>query len=175
MTAPDTFQLTVDPFGPAATNVQSGTLSNPGEPIDWLEFTFFNTEHGDGFDTDFYIRSMEIIGPDPVGVPGDYNSNGKVDAADYVVWRDHSGGFQLTNEVAGVTPGQVTAEDYTAWRNRFGNTSGSGSTLGGTSIPEPSTFVYLVAAAAGLTCSGRGRLPRPAAVAVRQHWARHRA
>ena len=72
----------------------------------------------------------------PVGVPGDYNGNNVVDAADYILWRN---GGPLQNEV--VTPGSTTPEDYTAWRARFGNTSGSGSSLGdGTSVPEPATM-----------------------------------
>ena len=39
-----------------------------------------------------------------VGVPGDYNNNGVVDAADYVLWRK---GGPLQNEVD--TPGTVNA------------------------------------------------------------------
>jgi len=46
----------------------------------------------------------------------DYNSNGYVDAADYVLWRK---GGPLANEVD--TPGTVNAADYTEWRKRFGN------------------------------------------------------
>jgi hypothetical protein len=91
------------------------------------------------------------------GVPGDYNNNGTVDAADYVLWRDHSGtAFQLQNEVASTTPGQVTAEDYNAWRSRFGNTSGSGSALGeSSSVPEPSSLLLILL---GLGLAGRKRL-----------------
>ena len=38
------------------------------------------------------------------GVPGDYNGNGIVDAADYTVWRDHFGQtFALPNEDPGST------------------------------------------------------------------------
>ena len=67
------------------------------------------------------------------GVQGDYNGNGVVDGADYVLWRN---GGPLQNEVD--TPGTVNAADYTAWRARFGNTSGSGSLLGaGAAVPEP--------------------------------------
>ena len=93
-------------------------------------------------------------------MPGDYNDNGTVDAADYVLWRN---GGPLANEVAGVTPGQVTAEDYTAWRARFGNgtpaPAAGSALLAGSAVPEPSTFVYLVAAALGIACIGskRGR------------------
>jgi hypothetical protein len=77
------------------------------------------------------------------GVPGDYNNNGVVDAADYVAWRK---GGSLSNEVD--NPGTVNAADYTAWKARFGNTSGSGSGLGAEAVPEPTTA--LLASLAGL-------------------------
>lgn len=73
-----------------------------------------------------------------VGVPGDFNNDGVVDAADYVLWRK---GGALANEVS--TPGVTDAQDYLDWRARFGNTSGSGSSLHGASVPEPATFVLL--------------------------------
>ncbi len=76
-----------------------------------------------------------------VGVPGDYNDNGVVDAADYVLWRK---GGPLQFEVD--TPGSVDAADYTAWRTRFGNTTagvGSGSIMI-TAVPEPATIVLIV-------------------------------
>ena len=78
---------------------------------------------------------VQYIGIAP-GVPGDYNDNGVVDGADYVLWRN---GGPLQNEVD--NPGTVNAADYTAWRARFGNTSGSGSGLGGAAgVPEPATL-----------------------------------
>jgi hypothetical protein len=91
------------------------------------------------------------------GVPGDYNNNGTVDSADYVLWRDHSGAaFQLQNEVASTTPGQVTTDDYNAWRARFGNTSGSGSSLGGSAeAPEPGCIALLVIGLAFAVLKGR--------------------
>jgi hypothetical protein len=79
------------------------------------------------------------------GVPGDYNNNGVVDAADYGLWRK---GGPLANEVD--SPGTVNGADYTAWLARFGNTSGSGagSGIGAAAVPEP-TAVLLVAAGLG--------------------------
>jgi autotransporter-associated beta strand protein len=74
-----------------------------------------------------------------VGVPGDYNNNGIVDAGDYVLWRK---GGPLQNEVD--NPGVVNAQDYTEWRARFGNTSGSGSSLDAAAVPEPTTLVLLL-------------------------------
>jgi hypothetical protein len=171
ITGTDTYQLTLTPLAdPAAAYTQSGLLLTPGEPIDWLEFTFFNTATAPGVDADFFIRSIEIIGPAPEGVPGDYNDNGAVDAADYVAWRN---GGPLQNEVAGVTPGQVTADDYAAWRARFGNTSPAAAGLAaqGVAVPEPSTFLYLVVVAAGVACIGfeRGRQVSAVTLSVTQY------
>lgn len=72
------------------------------------------------------------------GVPGDYNANGVVDAADYVLWRKYSGqSVTLPNDS---TPGTVTAADYDVWRSHFGQTPGAGSSAEGleaSSVPEP--------------------------------------
>jgi hypothetical protein len=67
------------------------------------------------------------------GVLGDYNGNGVVDAADYVVWRKNPA--SLPNE--GASPGVVDQADYNFWRSRFGATSGSASALGSAAVPEP--------------------------------------
>jgi hypothetical protein len=65
------------------------------------------------------------------GVAGDYNGNGVVDMADYVLWRK---GGPLQNDA---TPG-VQATDYDVWRAHFGNHAGAGSSVGsGAAVPEP--------------------------------------
>jgi hypothetical protein len=87
----------------------------------------------------------------PAGVPGDYNGNGVVDAADYVLWRN---GGALQNE--GVTPGNNTADDYTFWRSRFGATSGSG-TAAAAAVPEPTAMILVVAGICGTFLNRRLR------------------
>jgi len=97
-------------------------------------------------DWDYVIDNfkVEIFGSNAnVGVEGDYDGNGKVDAADYVLWRN---GGPLANEVADI--GTVSAADYDAWRARFGNTSGSGSSG---AVPEPgSILLVLLASSLGI-------------------------
>ena len=72
------------------------------------------------------------IGPANTAVEGDYNGNGVVDSADYVVWRKNKGGTGGSASVGDSEPdGDVDDTDYTFWRERFGNpTAGSGTGLG---------------------------------------------
>jgi hypothetical protein len=73
---------------------------------------------------------------------GDYNGNGAVDAADYVVWRNAlDTSTTLPNDE---TPGAVDAADYQVWRTNFGHAAGSGSATASTSVPEPAIAVLLL-------------------------------
>jgi autotransporter-associated beta strand protein len=66
-------------------------------------------------------------------IPGDFNKDGKVDAADYVVWRKN--------------PNSFLPATYATWRANFGNPPGSGSSLGDSSaVPEPTGCLLLAAA-----------------------------
>lgn len=90
-----------------------------------------------------------LAGATAPGVPGDYNNNGKVDAADYVLWRN---GGPLANESE--TPGSVTAEDYTAWRASFGNPDpGAGLGTGTAAIPEPGSLLMSLVMGVGLVAA----------------------
>jgi hypothetical protein len=76
------------------------------------------------------------------GIPGDYNNNGIVDAADFTVWRDHLGQtFELENEdPADANPGVVDQDDYAFWKSQFGTSgSGAGASTAAAGVPEPST------------------------------------
>jgi hypothetical protein len=65
-------------------------------------------------------------------LPGDYNHNGVVDAADYTVWRD---GLGTT----------YTQADYTVWKTNFGNHAGGGSSASSNAaVPEPACLLLLL-------------------------------
>jgi hypothetical protein len=94
--------------------------------------------------------------PAQVAVPGDYNNNKVVDAADYVLWRKNLGAPNEASINNNGDGGGITASDYTYWRARFGNTSGAGAGSVGAAVPEPASFVLLMMAATGC-CIWRGR------------------
>ncbi len=86
------------------------------------------------------------------GLPGDYNHDNSVDAADYVVWRNNSG----------------TQQEYDTWRAHFGETAGSGAAAGHSNlsnspatyyaVPEPNTIMLAVSVLmSGLIRKRKGR------------------
>jgi phospholipase/lecithinase/hemolysin len=71
-----------------------------------------------------------------LSLPGDFNHDGMVDAADYVVWRE---GLGTTH----------TPQEYDEWRMNFGMSSAVGAAIGaGGAIPEPATALLVVVMAA---------------------------
>ena len=74
------------------------------------------------------LYSGGILNVAPV-LPGDYNHNGIVDAADYVVWRKTDG----------------SPAGYNLWRTNFGRTAGSGAAaIMNTAVPEPANLLLLL-------------------------------
>ena len=89
-------------------------------------------------------------------VPGDYNGNGVVDAADYTKWRNTLGQMGTGLAADGNGDDVVNQLDYAYWKSRFGNTagSGSGSVQSGANVPEPTTLL-IACIACLMTCSLR--------------------
>ncbi len=137
--------LDPDTFEDKSFNDLFGTQgSSPTDLIPTgFEFYFNKSPASTDYDHSLtlYIDNVRF-GTGPSGVPGDYNGNGVVDMADYVLWRN---GGPLQNEVD--TAGTVNAADYTVWRSLFGNTSGSGSGLGAANVPEPTGMMLLLVSA----------------------------
>ncbi|MEX0610829.1 MAG: hypothetical protein WD738_05440 [Pirellulales bacterium] len=87
---------------------------------------------------------------------GDYNRNGIVDAADYVVWRKTLGQTGAGLAADGNSNGQIDPGDYDVWRGHFGQTAGSGAgTLSLPAAPEPSAVTLLFLAAGVIITAAR--------------------
>jgi polyhydroxybutyrate depolymerase len=98
-----------------------------------------------------FFSRHELPAVNAASFPGDYNQNGTVDAADYVVWRKE----------LGTTYAQA---DYDTWRSHFGQMSGNGTVLPSAellpaAIPEPVTLVLATAGLFAVTFFHRKRTP----------------
>jgi sulfatase modifying factor 1 len=75
------------------------------------------------------VRGFRLARKPFVALSGDFNGDGTVDAADYVVWRHNNG----------------PSTDYDLWRSHYGQSvSGSGSSAESASIPEPSSVALIM-------------------------------
>jgi hypothetical protein len=122
----------------------TGTFSNVIQPI--------GMSAGLMFDVIYNPMLVQLMVIEQLLLPGDYNQDGAVDAADYVVWRDTLGLLGAGLAADGDGNGSIDAGDYDVWRANFGNTSapGAGAATGQTElaeVPEPPTFLLLVTAA----------------------------
>lgn len=110
------------------------------------------------------LTDAEILALVPPPLPpaqvGDFNQNGVVDGADYVVWRKSVGSASaLPNDDGTILP--VGVDHYNLWRSKFGNGAGSGAGFeSGGVVPEPASALIAVMASAfllgGIGRGGRG-------------------
>lgn len=87
-------------------------------------------------------------------ITGDYNRDGVVNSADYVVWRKSNGQTGWGLAADSDLNGRIDAADYATWRSHFGQSSGAGSAA---IVPEPATVALPVIALAALICGRRLR------------------
>lgn len=92
--------------------------------------------------SDIDLRAFDVLGYD-LQLPGDFNVNGAVDAADYVMWRKVNG----------------TPAGFNLWRNNFGQSflaaNGSGTNVT-VVVAEPATlFIHFMGAVVWFARRGR--------------------
>lgn len=145
-----TRNLNSSPLGPAAVgfaNAGDGLLTNFGL------YEFGGLLGPDSGLLKLEMEYMELRTP-VLGLPGDFNNNHIVDAADYTLWRDHLGATEGTLLNGNGNGGTIDQTDYDLWKTNFGMTNGAGA-LSAASVPEPGTFAMLVLACFGLFAGRR--------------------
>ena len=106
------------------TSTAIPTVTRPNE--DSLVFSG-GTQGSGAQQYQFRIDVSDLIGrsgtftlrQQPVALPGDYNHNGTVDAADYAAWRAMFGQAGVGLAADGNGNGVVDAADYVLWRNVY--------------------------------------------------------
>jgi T5SS/PEP-CTERM-associated repeat protein len=138
----------VNGFLPQAGN-QFNLLSVSGTFANSADISFTGVAPGwqfsQAFDSLTHMLVVTSLNNAQPLIPGDYNQDGSVDAADYIVWR----------KGLGTTYTQI---DYNTWRSHFGQTLGSGSSG---AVPEAaaSTLSLLAVCIVGLSSSRPARKP----------------
>lgn len=98
------------------------------------------------------IRLTQVTGEEPPAPPeGDYNSDGKVDAADYVVWQK-----QIYPDADGNFDTLIDEYDYYLWEENFGEPSGGAAGP----VPEPASAVLALSGLLATAAAWRGRAGR---------------
>jgi hypothetical protein len=114
-----------DSFGVAGGGDPDGAFES--DSWDYFAMQTAGTSTSDDFDWIIDNFTVEVIGSN-ASLLGDYNNDGSVDAADYVVWRKNGINGQ---------------QGYNDWRTNFGRTTGSGGALTSAAVPEPASIACL--------------------------------
>jgi endo-1,4-beta-xylanase len=94
--------------------------------------------------------SIDVSLPFSIGLMGDYNDDGLVDAADYIVWRKFEGTTTALPNDNGII-GSVGPEHYNLWRANFRNSAfdvAATAQVGVSPVPEPTSALLAIWAAA---------------------------
>lgn len=117
------------PFTVSA-GVTSGTF-----PLQFIPGNELTNPNADSLPIVLVGGSITVM-PLQTALAGDYNGNGAVDAADYVLWRNTTGQTGTGLPADGNGNNSIDAGDYNVWRAGFGQTAASGLAAA-TAVPEP--------------------------------------
>ncbi len=139
----DLADLQLGQWSPLAQTTFVPTLDATGNPVTFVEVVYMLNNQSESAQMDgtlllddaFFGRAIQN---EPQLLSGDFNHDGMIDAADYVVWRKNAGGIYTQNDV-------------NIWRADFGQTVASGSAPAGVenanvTVPEPTTQTTVVVA-----------------------------
>lgn len=157
----------VDDDGQGDVRFESGTFLDPYDLGDAVQSVWHTVMEWDGtlvenglaltadalsegweMQVDGNLLQVRLPGP-PGFLPGDYNADGVVDAADYTVFRDNEGQDSAVLNGNGSGAPTVGAADYALWANTYGSSLPSA-----TAVPEPGSVLLLLA---GVALAGRRR------------------
>lgn len=137
-----------DPAFQWMLSAQSSAAYNP--VITNLQFT--STADSNFTISNVWVGSAAAILPPTLTSQGDFNQDGQVDAADFIVWRNTMGqtGANLGADANG--DNQVDASDLTMWRSHYGMTvtAAAAGFAEGASVPEPAAWLALATGSAAL-------------------------
>jgi hypothetical protein len=126
---------------PRGAEFSLGVLFDEQTGVDDLDFQFLLAGDANPLTGDVVIQ-----------IPGDFDFNGAVDAADLLIWRG-AAGIDAEGDADG--DGDTDGADFLAWQSHLGATwSATGAAV---TVPEPASLTLACSLAAALTSSLRRR------------------
>ncbi len=125
---------------PGYMTVANGATLDLGTPFD------FSSATTDGITFTVGVEGYGLLTAVVALLPGaelnaDFNGDGIVDAADYLVWRNHLGstGAGVLGDANG--DGTVNSQDYLVWKSQYGTNPNLGAAVATatTTVPEPAS------------------------------------
>lgn len=136
LTGPTTYSLMIANRDGSGSQLLNGTFG----PFGLSALRVFNFRAGNAIPaSDAFFNRIAIV-----TLAGDYNDDGEVNAADYVIWRKYEGTTNhLLNDLIGGEIGQAQSDQ---WVTHFGEPGGAGTgsveeSPSQTTVPEPSPIV----------------------------------
>jgi hypothetical protein len=115
-------------------DIEAGTIYNTVNVS--VRMTLTTDDPTAGFSTMFVLANSPLA-----PLPGDFNQNGVVDAADYTVWREAIESHAYNPLADGNRDGHITWADAEVWRTNFGRTRTLAPVV--TAAPEPTALLIL--------------------------------
>ena len=140
----DVRQQRLDATGRVATSPTNNSLqdlANASTVLGDIQ-QFGSGSNSTGSDHYPIVGDYALVGV-PLVLKGDYNGDGIVNAADYIVWRDSLGQTGSGLAADGNGDGTVTPADYDIWKANFGQSSNGAGASASTRVPEPSTLLLV--------------------------------
>jgi hypothetical protein len=142
-------------FYKSAGSVTLGNMDTWKQHTFYLIDAYFGNRQNNGADfrfsagvgTTFYLDMVQVRESEIILKPGDFNTDGTVDAADYVMWRKRVGIPR-------------TLANYNRWRTNFG--SSIFTNAGAPPVPEPGSLLAVVMGTTMLIVGGRNGASRAA-------------
>jgi hypothetical protein len=163
---PHTIRFAKDAIAPVAASdggvmVSVPFMVNPGVtsgtfPIRFIPGNELTIPNAEALPIMFVDGSITVVAA-PSPLVGDFNSDGQVDTADYIVWRKLVGYSGPNLPADGNGDGEVDDGDYDLWRAGYGQSLSAAATAAATTIPEPATMLSVIAIGAVLMFPRRTR------------------
>jgi hypothetical protein len=150
---PDVIPDTIVAITPSPGENQSFTVdaTAPAGAVYARPIVFFNNVPLSNFQGDpnhsVFIFDTSLIEVVEVSLPGDFNSDEQVSAADYTVWRDSLGTSNPlggNGDETGASGGIVDQADYALWASNFGQGAPGLGVVAVAAVPEPRAWLLLM-------------------------------